>query len=403
MTDTPQSADSARVTARGWPIARQRRALAVAAVVVLVLLALIWLIGRWRAPPPPAPRPPPGTFRPTAGQLKSFTTATVSLHRFPDAAIAEGKIAVDADRATPVYSPYSGRVVRVLAALGANVERGTPLATIAASEFVQGQDDLATANAQVKLAQASEARKHALYDARGGSMQDWQQAQADLATAEANLKAVENRLRILGKSDADIAALAQAKRMDVTANLVAPIAGVVVDRQVGPGQVVQAGSAALFTVADVSSVWLVANVREVDAPRVHVGQTVEVTVMGLPGRTFEARVASVAAMVDASTRRVAVRAVLDNRERLLKPEMFANFRIITDAGRESPAVPAAAVVYEGESAHVWVLQSGDVIQLRPVRTGLSGDGLVEIVEGLKAGERIVVRGSLFIDRAAGPG
>jgi membrane fusion protein, heavy metal efflux system len=403
MTDNPQSADSARVAARGWPIARQRRALAVAAAVVLVLLALIWLIGRWRAPPPPPPGPPPGTFRPTAGQLKSFTTATVALHRFPDAAVAEGKIAVDADRATPVYSPYSGRVVRVLAALGANVERGTPLATIAASEFVQGQDDLATANAQVKLAQASEARKHALYDARGGSLQDWQQAQADLATAEANLKAVENRLRILGKSDADIAALAQAKRMDVTANLVAPIAGVVVDRQVGPGQVVQAGSAALFTVADVSSVWLVANVREVDAARVHVGQTVEVTVMGLPGRTFEARVASVAAMVDASTRRVAVRAVLDNRERLLKPEMFANFRIITDAGRESPAVPAAAVVYEGESAHVWVLQSGDVIQLRPVRTGLSGDGLVEIVEGLKAGERIVVRGSLFIDRAAGPG
>jgi len=126
-------------------------------------------------------------------------------------------------------------------------------------------------------------------------------------------------------------------------------------------------------------------------------------VMGLPGRTFEARVASVAAMVDTTTRRIAVRAVLDNRERLLKPEMFANFRIITDAGRESPAVPAAAVVYEGDSAHVWALETGDVIRLRPVRTGLSGDGLVEILEGLKAGDRVIVRGSLFIDRAAGSG
>jgi cobalt-zinc-cadmium efflux system membrane fusion protein len=403
MSDAPHPSDSARVAARGWPIPRQRRALAIGALVVVALLALIWLIGRWRAPPPPPPRPPPGTFRPTAGQLKSFTVATVSLHSFRDAAIAEGKIAVDADRATPVYSPFSGRVVRVIAALGASVERGAPLATIAASEFVQGQDDLAAASAQVKLAQASEARKHALYDARGGSLQDWQQAQAELATAEANLKAVENRLRILGKSDADIAALAQAKRMDATASLVAPIAGVVVDRQVGPGQVVQAAGAALFTVADVSSVWLVANVREIDAARVHVGQTVEVTVMGLPGRTFEARVASVAAMVDTTTRRIAVRAVLDNRERLLKPEMFANFRIITDAGRESPAVPAAAVVYEGDSAHVWALETGDVIRLRPVRTGLSGDGLVEILEGLKAGERVIVRGSLFIDRAAGSG
>ena len=246
MADNPQPSDSDRVAARSWPIPRQRRTLAIATLTLLALVALVWLIERWREPPPAPPGPPPGTFRPTAGQLKSFTTATVALHRFPDAAAAEGKIAVDADRATPVYSPYSGRVIQVIAALGATVQRGAPLATIAASEFVQGQDDLAAAMAQVKLAKASEERKHALYDARGGSLQDWQQAQADLATAEANLKAVENRLRILGKSDADIAALAQAKRMEATATLVAPIAGVVVDRQVGPGQVVQAGSAARY-------------------------------------------------------------------------------------------------------------------------------------------------------------
>jgi cobalt-zinc-cadmium efflux system membrane fusion protein len=287
--------------------------------------------------------------------------------------------------------------------LGDTVQPHAPLATIEAVEFVQAQNDLKSAGAQVKLARINETRKHALYEAKGGSLQDWQSAQSDLATAEAAVSAVRNRLSILGKSAADIAALEQAPTMNPVATLTAPIFGVVVDRQVGPGQYIQSGSGTpLFTIADPSSVWLLANVREVDAGLVKPGQWVEVHVLAYPQRTFKARLTYVAALVDSVTHRLPVRAEIENHDGALKPEMFANFRILTSDAALSPAVPEAAVVYEGSAAHVWVVAGDDLLSLRSIRTGRSYDGLIEVLEGLKPGERVVTRGGLFIDQAATP-
>ncbi|MGO8857841.1 MAG: efflux RND transporter periplasmic adaptor subunit [Steroidobacteraceae bacterium] len=327
----------------------------------------------------------------------------MALYSFVSEESTEGKIAVNANRATPVYSPYSGRVTRVIAGLGDVVKSGTPLATLAASEFVQVQSDLSTAAAQVKLARINEARKRALYDAKGGSLQDWQQSQADLASAEASLQSVRNRLRILDKSDAEIDGLEKAKSINAIATITSPIAGVVVDRQVGPGQFVQSGSGTpVFTIADPSSVWLLANVREGDSPLVHIGQPVEVRVLAYSQRTFAARVTYVAAIVDSVTHRVPVRAEIDNRDGALKPEMFANFRILTSDATQAPAVPEAALVYEGDTAHVWVVQGEGLISYRMVRAGRRNAGMVEVLEGLKPGERIVTKGSLFIDQVAAP-
>jgi cobalt-zinc-cadmium efflux system membrane fusion protein len=315
----------------------------------------------------------------------------------------EGKIAVNGDRATPVYSPYSGRVTRVIAGLGDAVKSGAPLATVEASEFVQAQNDLSTAAAQVKLARISETRKHALYDAKGGSLQDWQSAQADLTSAETALNSVRNRLKILGVPDRQIDALEASHSMSAAATIVAPIAGVVVDRQVGPGQFLQAGGGTpLFTIADPSSVWLLANVREADAAQVHLGQTVEVRVLAYPKRVFKARVTYVAALVDPNTHRIPVRAELPNTDAALKPEMFANFRILTSDSSDAPGVPEAAVVYEGEAAHVWVLSGDGLLAYRAIHTGRSNDGMVEVLDGLKPGEKVVTKGGLFIDQVAVP-
>jgi membrane fusion protein, heavy metal efflux system len=287
--------------------------------------------------------------------------------------------------------------------LGDTVKSGAALATLEASEFVQAQNDLSTAAAQVKLARISETRKHALYDAKGGSLQDWQQAQADLTTAETALNSVRNRLRILGKSDTEIGELERAQNINPTATLTAPIAGVVVDRQVGPGQYLQSGSSTpVFTIADPSSVWLLADVRETDAGLVKLGQTVEVHVLAYPKRTFTARVTYVAALVDSVTHRLPVRADIDNRDGALKPEMFANFRILTSDASESPAVPEAAVVYEGDAAHVWVTAGDGLLSFRAIRTGRHNHGLVEVLDGLKLGERVVTKGGLFIDQVAVP-
>ncbi len=189
---------------------RQIQLAGLAAAIVAGIAVVTWLGGRFFGKEEAAaagPPSPPGTFRATEQQLKTLTIEPVGLHGFVSEELTEGKIAVNADRATPVFSPYSGRVTRVIAGLGDVVRPGAPLATVDASEFVQAQNDLSTASAQVKLARINETRKHALYDAKGGSQQDWQQAQADLASAEAALQSVRNRLRIFGKSDAEIDAL----------------------------------------------------------------------------------------------------------------------------------------------------------------------------------------------------
>jgi cobalt-zinc-cadmium efflux system membrane fusion protein len=391
---------------RAWSPARQWRLTGLLAIAVAAVLLVLWqgarVFGKKDQPVAAAPSPP-GTFRATAQQLKSLTVEPVALHGFVSEELTEGKIAVNGDRTTAVFSPYSGRVTRVIAGLGDTVKQGAPLATVEASEFVQAQNDLSTAAAQLKIARLNETRKHALYDAKGGSLQDWQQAQADLTAAETAQNSVRNRLKILGKSDAQIDALEAAHSMSPWATITAPIGGVVVDRQVGPGEYLVAGNGTpVFTIADTSSVWLLANVRESDAGLVEVGQAMDVRVLAYPQRTFRARVSHVAALVDPVTHRLPVRAEIENLDGALKPEMFGNFRILTSDASESAAVPESAVVYEGDAAHVWVLSGDGVLAYRSIRTGRNNDGLVEVLDGLKPGEQIVTKGGLFIDQVAAP-
>jgi cobalt-zinc-cadmium efflux system membrane fusion protein len=405
-SETPSDTIGADIERRAWAKSRQLGVLALVTGAIIVVVAGIWIGGRYFGSTPgtasksPAPA---GTFRPTAEQFKTLSVQTVAVSQFQGTEVTDGRIALNGDLVTPVFSPYSGRITHVIARPGDVLKRGATLATIDATEFVQAQNDLAAAVAQTKLARANESRKHGLYDAKGGSLQDWQQSQADLATAEVALKAVRNRLRILGKSDAQIEALESSEHMDATATIDAPINGVVVDRQVGPGQYVQSGSGnPVFTLADVSSVWLVGNVREDDAPLMRKGLAVEVSVNAFPGRTFKARLIYVAATVDPNTHRLPVRAEIANPDGALKPEMFASFRIVTSEGGESPAVPEDAVVYDGTDAHVWVVQNdanGPVIGIRPIKVGRTDARTVQVLDGLKIGEQVVTRGSLFIDRA----
>jgi cobalt-zinc-cadmium efflux system membrane fusion protein len=364
---------------------------------------------------PPAAAAAPGTFKPTKEQLASLKIVTIGRATFRSDHVTDGKIALNADRTTPVYSPYSGRVTRVLVGLGETVRQGQPLIALQAAEFVQGQSDLlsaqagaASAGAQLSQATSIEQRKHALFEAKAGSLQDWQQSQSDLAaaqaaarTADAALAAVRNRLAILGKSDKEIDALASARTMDPEAFVLAPIAGTVTDRQVGPGQYLQAGAAnPVYTIGDLSSVWLIANVRETDVPFVHKGDTLEVRVVALPDRVFTARVTYVAPVLDPASRRLSVRAEIANRDGQLKPEMFASFSVLTGAAGSAPAVPDSGVIYEGSDARIWIAGDDGTLALRRIKPGRSANGLVEVVEGVKAGEKMVASGALFIDRAA---
>jgi membrane fusion protein, heavy metal efflux system len=363
----------------------------------------------------PPPAEVPGTFRPTQAQLAGFKTAVVAQQVFRTEQVTDGKIAIDDDLNTPVFSPYSGRVTRLIARPGDVVKQGQPLFAIEASEFVQGQNDLiaaaaavSTAKAQLALTSAAEKRQHALFDAQAAARKDWEQSQADLAAAEATMRsaetalaAVHNRLKILGKSDKEIAALETAGKVNAEALVPAPIAGTVIARKVGLGQYIQSGASdPVYSIGDLSTVWLVANVRETDAPLVRTGDAVSVRVLAFPGRTFKAKLSWVAPSVDPDTRRVAVRAEVENPDGALKPEMFATFAIRTGDDVTAAAVPQSAVVYEGDKAHVWQLRDDGLIALREIQAGAVQDGMVEVLSGLEPNAKVVTAGSLFIDRAA---
>jgi cobalt-zinc-cadmium efflux system membrane fusion protein len=319
-----------------------------------------------------------------------------------------------------VFSHYSGRVIKVVAMLGDVVAPGAPLLVIHASEFVQAQNDLITALAnlqtarsQLAMAQTTEKRTHELYLAQGGALKDWQQAQTDLITAqntvrsdEIALHAVRSRLRILGKSDKEIASLeAQpTQKVDPVAVVPAPIGGTITQRQVGVGQYINSeaagASSPVFTITDLSTVYLIADVREVDAPLMHLGLPLEIRVLAYPDHVFKGKISWVAPSIDPNMHRLPVRADVENLDGSLKPGMFANFSIITGQASTAPAVPSRAIIYEGERARVWVAGEGDTLALREIRTGRVSDGMVEVLAGLSAGEKVVTSGTVFIDRSA---
>jgi len=362
-----------------------------------------------------------GTFKPTKEQWAGFKIEPVRLVGFRPEQVTEGNIAIDDDLTTPVFSPYSGRVVKLITKLGDHVEPGAPLFEIEASEFIQAQNDLITALAnlqtarsQLAQAQTNEKRAHALYQAQGGALKDWQQAQTDLTTAqntvradEIALHAVRHRLRILGKDDKEIASLEEqpTQKLDSLTTVRAPIGGIITQRQLGLGQFINSTAAGasnpVYTIGDLSTVWLIANVREVDAPLMRVGLPVEVHVLAFPGRTFKAKISWVGPSIDPNTHRLSVRADVENPGGELKPGMFANFSIITGEAATALAVPQSAIVYEGDTARVWVADPDGTVAARPVRVGQVADGMVEILAGLSEGDKVVTSGALFIDRAAG--
>jgi cobalt-zinc-cadmium efflux system membrane fusion protein len=356
-----------------------------------------------------------GEFRLSDVEMRALRIDSVTARVFRSERMAEGRIAVNEDRATPVFSPYSGRVVRVLARMGETVEAGATLFEIettdlagAASDLLSAVDAAQKARATLEQARREEARQASLFGARAASQRDVEQARTaaataaeDLRTAESSLAAARDKLRVLGRSAEQIARIEQSRKVDAVVPVTAPIGGTVTQRRVGPGQWLSSGgSDPVFTIADLATVWMVAAVREMDAPLIKTGLPVEVVVGALPDRVFPARITTVGAGLDPTTRRLTVRAEVQDPDHLLKPEMFATFRIAVGEPRSSVGVPVSAVIYSGPEASVWVALDGNRFIQRPIAAGIRAGDMLEVTEGLNDGERIVTGGALFIDRAA---
>ena len=355
------------------------------------------------------------TYTPTPAEWASLTIQPAIERTFRAEHVTEGKIAVDEDRSTPVFSPYAGRVTKLLARPGDRVTQGQPLFVIEAADNVQSQNDFIAAatsmnkaKSQLELAQIQDKRARDLYEGKAIPLKDLQQAQAALVTAQNDMRsadtalgAARNRLRILGLTEEAISTFQDKGQIDRETTIVAPIAGTVVQRKIGPGQYVNAGATdPVFVIGDLSTVWITAFVRETEAPDIEVGQEIAFNVLAFPSRTLTGRINYVSAAIDSTTRRLMARATIDNRDGSLKPEMFANVTIYSAGDRPALGVPKQALIYEGNQVRVWVAHDDKTIELRQIKTGLANGDLVEVKGSLQPGEQVVTRGNLFIDRAA---
>jgi len=353
-----------------------------------------------------------GDVRVTADQMHQLSVAQVELYPFRVQKFAIGQIAFNEDTSTAVLAPFAGRVVRLIAKVGDKVTRGEALFEIDSPEVVQPQNDfiaaataLNKARSQHDLALIVEKRLKDLYEGKAAALKEWQQAEGQLVAAKNDmrsagmaLEAARARLRIVGFNEDEITLLQTKGTIRRATPIAAPIDGTVIARKVGPGQFVRNDTGdALYVIADLSTVWLKAQVPENDIPLVRVGQEVEVKVSALPGRVFKARIANISASTDLTTRRTVVRSEIPNPDGALKSEMFASFKIATGADELAPAVPTLAVIREGEVAVVWVEEEPALFRRRKVKIGMEQEGRVQIREGLKPGELIVARGAIFVD------
>src|SRR6266404_9457590 len=354
-------------------------------------------------------------YTPSPAECASLTIQPVTKRAFRAEHVTEGKVAVDEDRSTPVFSPYAGRVTKLMVRPGDSVTQGQPLFVIEAADTVQAQNDFITAmtglnkaKSALDLARIQDTRAKDLFEGKAVPLKDYQQTQAaliqaqnDLRSSQTALEAARNKLRILGLTDEAISTFQEKGRIDPNTTIFSPIKGTVVQRKIGPGQYVNSGASdPVFVIGDLSTVWLTAFVRETDASRVSVGQEIGINVLALPGRALTARIDYVSAAIDPATRRLLVRATIGNKDGQLKPEMFANVTIYSPGDHPAVGVPKQALIYEGNQVRVWVAHEDKTIELRQIKPGLTNGDLVEVEGNLKPGEQIVTKGSLFIDRAA---
>jgi membrane fusion protein, heavy metal efflux system len=407
-----------------WVRALSARAQVLVVVgLLLVVGGIVWVAKSYSNTPPAddtalssQSKRPRGVFYPTPAQWATLTVEPVQQRVFRSEHVTEGKIAVDEDRSTPIFSPYAGRVTKLFVKPGDVVTVGQPLFTVEAADMVQAQNDFISAStalnkakSALNLAQINDKRQRLLYEGKAVPLKEVQNAKAvldaaenDVRSNEVALEASRNRLRILGKTDQEISDFQEKGTINPATPIYAPIAGTIVQRKVGPGQYVGTGATdPVFVIGDLTTVWVVAFIRESEAPNVHIGQAIYFTVLAYPDRAFPANISYVAAALDPTTRRLLVRATVNNTAGLLKPEMFASVKILTGEGDNAIAVPRDAVIYEGNTARVWLVRDDNkAIELRRIKVGLTSGNMVEVTDGLAKGDRVITKGSLFIDRVA---
>jgi len=297
---------------------------------------------------------------------------------------------VEADPAhlIKVLPPLSGRVMLLKVQLGERVTEGQPLIVLDSPDLAQAYADYDRAKVQVALTLKSRDRQRALAKIGGAADKDLQQAETDYANAVAELRRAEARLKQIGV-DADSKSVAR----DVTVS--APMAGSIIDREVAPGAYWNDPNQALMTIADLKTVWVTASVPETDITLVAKGQPVDVVFPAYPGEVFKGNVLFVSDVVDTDTRRTKVRIAFANPGTRLRPGMFANVTFFAPA-QQVAIVPTSALVLKDDLTQVYVETAPWKFEARTVDLGFQQGDEVVLRSGVKAGERVVVKGGVLL-------
>jgi len=312
-----------------------------------------------------------------------------------------GKIQFNEEQLVRVNAPVTGRVVEVLARPGDVVEPGHRLLVLDSSDLGAAKADYAKASSDLERAEAALKLARDLFEVKAVPAKDLRDAENEYRKAVAERERAAARLRTLGVPDAQFKEIAA--RADTTTRVVvtAPRSGVIVERNVSPGQVVSFGQSdtpvTLFAIADLSTMWVLADVYEPDVPKVRLGQPVTVTLPCCPGDRYEGRVTYISDAVDKETRTVKVRAVVPNRGRALKAEMFVKVAIETGAAKVL-TLPESAVHRGGGEIFILVETGKDEYEQRPVKLGADLDGSVELLGGVTPEDRVVSTGSILLKK-----
>ncbi|HWO01538.1 MAG TPA: efflux RND transporter periplasmic adaptor subunit [Blastocatellia bacterium] len=351
-----------------------------------------------------------------SSQTRAIETEVVAPQLIAGAIHATGKILVSEDRVAAIGPVHEGRLLRLYAGQGSVVRKGQKLADLqsadideAEADFLKAQADYEnarrTSEAEVKLAQQTYDRTKMLYEktiAPGKALQSAEHdlqvakatAESSIASTKAALASARHHLLILGLTESDMNSLATKSDYAAVFSLTSPISGTVVERNATVGATV-GSDASVFKIVDTSSVWIDANVFEKDLSRVKLGQQVNVSVTAFPNSIFTGKVIFVSTVVDPDTRSVKVRTEVPNRDARLKPDMFANVEIITDVNRTSISIPQSALLNDGGQSVVFVAAGGG-FEKRTVLPGIQSDDRVEIISGLKAGDKVVIKGNYLL-------
>ena len=306
-----------------------------------------------------------------------------------------GQIDFDEQALTRIGSSVTGRVTQIQATLGQIVDKGDTLALINSSELSGAQLSYLKARSERELHRRNMERAKTLFQSDVISAAEFQRRESEFEIASAETRAAQDQLRVLGVSPKSIENLANTGTIDSVASVMATIKGVVVERKVAAGQVVQA-SDVLFAVADLSRVWAVAQVPEQQVGQVKVGQSVSIEVPALGNEKLEGKLIYVGQTVNPESRTVLVRTALDNKSGRLKPSMLASM-LIESTPVKRLVVPTTAVVRQDDADHVFVQEADKRYRLIPVTLAAEHSGQRVVLEGLKPGMRIVSEGAFHLN------